>query len=73
MLVLSRSVDEQIVIGEGANQVVITIVAVRGDKARVGIAAAKEIPVHRFEVYQAIHRDRERQQKRMESGNGNAA
>ena len=37
MLVLSRQKDESIIIGEGVECVEITIVAVRGDKVRLGI------------------------------------
>jgi carbon storage regulator len=51
MLVLSRNTDESIVIG---NDITITIVAIQGDKIRLGIDAPREIPVHRLEVYQAI-------------------
>ena len=54
MLVLSRQRDESIVI---ADNIVITIVDIRGDKVRLGIEAPKEIPVHRQEVYEAIQRE----------------
>ncbi len=54
MLVLSRQRDESIVIGDN---VVVTIVDVRGDKVRLGIEAPIEIPVHRQEVYDAIQRE----------------
>lgn len=54
MLVLSRQRDESIIIGDN---VVITIVDVRGDKVKLGIEAPKEIPVHRREVYEAIQRE----------------
>lgn len=53
MLVLSRQKDESIVIGD---DIVITIVDIRGDKIRLGIEAPKETPVHRQEVYEAIQR-----------------
>lgn len=53
MLVLSRHRDEQILIGD---DIVLTVVDIRGDKVRVGIDAPKEIPVHRREVYDAIKR-----------------
>lgn len=54
MLVLSRTRDESIIIGDN---VVVTIVDVRGDKVRLGIDAPIEIPVHRREVYEAIQRE----------------
>lgn len=54
MLVLSRQRDESIIIGDN---IVITIVDIRGDKVRLGIQAPVEIPVHRQEVYDAIKRD----------------
>ena len=54
MLVLSRQRDESIIIGDN---VVVTIVDVRGDKVRLGIDAPIEIPVHRREVYEAIQRE----------------
>lgn len=57
MLVLSRQRDESIMIGE---DVVVTIVDVRGDRVRLGIDAPTEIPVHRREVYEAIHRENKR-------------
>jgi carbon storage regulator len=60
MLVLSRRKDESIMIGD---DVEITIVDVRGDKVRLGIAAPKDIPVHRKEVYDAIQREKSEQKK----------
>lgn len=39
------------------DDVVITIVDIRGDKVRLGIKAPQEIPVHRQEVYDAIKRE----------------
>ncbi len=56
MLVLSRTRDETIMIGD---EIEITIVDVRGDKVRVGINAPTAIPVHRKEVYDAIKRENE--------------
>jgi carbon storage regulator len=54
VLVLSRHKDERIVIGD---DVVITVVEIRGDKVRLGIEAPKETAVHRQEVYEAIQRN----------------
>jgi carbon storage regulator len=52
MLVLSRKKNESIVIN---NDIIVTVVEIRGDKVRLGIVAPKEVPVHRQEVYEAIH------------------
>lgn len=52
MLVLSRKKNESIVI---ADHITITVVEIRGDKVRLGIVAPKEVPVHRQEVFDAIH------------------
>ncbi len=60
MLVLSRKRDERIVIGDN---IVITIVEVRGDKVRLGIDAPAEVPVHRQEVLDAMRRHSEPQDK----------
>ena len=54
MLVLSRHRDESIMIGD---DIVVTIVDIRGDKVRLGIEAPSAIPVHRQEVYEAIQRE----------------
>lgn len=53
MLILSRHVDESIMIG---NSIKITVVAIRGDKIRIGIEAPTEVSVYRQEVYDAIQR-----------------
>ena len=58
MLVLSRKQDEEIVIGDGL--VVITVVEIRGDKVRLGIAADRSIPVHRREIQEQRERRFER-------------
>ena len=55
MLVLSRHRDESIIIGDN---IVVTIVDIRGDKVRLGIDAPKDIPVHRQEVYNAIQQEK---------------
>jgi len=57
MLVLTRGLDEEIVIGNGTKleeNVRITIVDIRGDKVRLGIIAPTEVPIHRREVYEVI-------------------
>lgn len=54
MLVLSRKKEESIVI---ADNIVITVVEIRGDKVRLGIVAPKDVPVHREEVHNAIQQE----------------
>jgi len=53
MLVLSRKVNEKIIIGD---DVAVMLVEIRGDKVRLGIEAPPEVPVHRLEVFEAIKR-----------------
>lgn len=55
MLVLSRQRDETIKIGDDID---ITIVAIKGDRVRVGIAAPPDVPVHRKEVFDEIQSKR---------------
>ena len=56
MLVLSRKVDQKIMIGDS---IAITVVAVSKNKVRLGIDAPKDVTVHRREVYEAIKREQE--------------
>lgn len=51
MLVLSRKLDEEIVIGDN---IVLKVIEIRGDKCRIGIEAPRDMTVHRREVYDAI-------------------
>jgi carbon storage regulator len=52
MLVMTRRRDESILVDRNIE---ITVVEIRGDKVRLGITAPKEVPVHRREVFEAIH------------------
>lgn len=53
MLVLSRKKNEKIIIN---NDIEVVVVEIRGDKVHLGITAPAAVPVHREEVYKAIHR-----------------
>lgn len=47
MLVLSRRANQSIVIGQ---DIVVTVIEIRGDHVRLGIQAPREVAVHRDEV-----------------------
>lgn len=51
MLVLSRKEGERICIGE---DIVLTVVSIRGDRVRLGFEGPREVPIHREEVMRAI-------------------
>lgn len=54
MLALSRKKNEAIVIN---NNIEITILEVKGDQVKLGIAAPKEVPIYRKEVYLQIQEE----------------
>ncbi|MCG3130653.1 MAG: Carbon storage regulator [Phycisphaerae bacterium] len=54
MLVLSRTCDEAIMIGDDIR---VTVVDIRGDKVRLGVTAPRHVKVHRQEVFDAIQRE----------------
>jgi len=54
MLVLSRKLNEKVVIGDG---IVVSIVEIRGDQIKLGIDAPKSVKVFRQEVYDAIQEE----------------
>ncbi len=54
MLVLSRYRDEKIIIGD---DIIVTVVEIRGDRVRLGIEAPANIDVHRQEIYERIQKD----------------
>jgi len=54
MLVLSRKKNEIIVLGEGEDQIILSVIEIRGDKVSLGIEANQKITIHRKEVYDKI-------------------
>jgi len=54
MLILSRRVDERIMIGE---QIEISVIDIKGDQVKIGISAPRDIKVYRREVFQAIQEE----------------
>lgn len=63
MLILTRRIGESLIIGDN---VVVTILGIRGNQVRIGVTAPREISVHREEVYQRI-----KQEQQLAQGDGN--
>jgi carbon storage regulator len=55
MLVLSRKIDEAIIINDNIKVIVIQI---NGDRVKLGIEADNSIPVHREEIHEAIQKEK---------------
>jgi carbon storage regulator len=51
MLILSRKIDEKIMIGDDIS---VSIIEIRGDQVRIGVDAPKSVKVYRQEVFDAI-------------------
>lgn len=54
MLVLTRRINEKIVIGD---DIEIVLVDIGKDQVKIGINAPKQVKVHRWEVYEEIQRE----------------
>ena len=54
MLVLSRKSGQCVRIDDTIS---VTVLAVRGDKVKLGFSGPPEVPFHREEVYREIHRN----------------
>lgn len=54
MLILSRKINEKIMIGEDIS---IAIIEIRGDQVKIGVDAPRAVKVFRQEVYEAIQNE----------------
>lgn len=54
MLVLTRKVNESIMIGDSIE---VVVVSVHGEQVKIGIKAPRDVAVHRREVYEAIQKE----------------
>lgn len=55
MLILTRRVSEEVMIGD---DIKIKILGVKGNQVRIGVAAPENVSVHREEIYQRILAER---------------
>ena len=55
-MILTRRIGETLNIGD---DVQVTVLGIKGNQVRIGVNAPKEIPVHRFEIYQKIQAEKE--------------
>jgi carbon storage regulator len=61
MLVLTRKSNQSIMIGD---EIEVSVLAIMGEKVRIGIEAPRSIPVFRKEVYLEIQQDQPREADR---------
>ncbi|MCL2703718.1 MAG: carbon storage regulator CsrA [Defluviitaleaceae bacterium] len=54
MLALTRKKNESIIIGDNIEVVVLSV---QGDQVKLGIAAPRDISVHRKEIYEQIQQE----------------
>ena len=55
MLILTRRVGETLMVG---NDVTVTVMAVKGNQVRIGIAATKSVEVYREEIYERVKNEK---------------
>jgi carbon storage regulator len=54
MLVLTRRPGESIVVGEN---IVVTVIEIKGGQVRIGIDAPRDIDVYREEIYEQVRQE----------------
>ena len=55
MLILTRRMGENLRIGE---DIVVTVLGVKGNQVRLGITAPRDVEVHREEIFERIKNER---------------
>ncbi len=64
MLILTRRIQETIVIGD---DVTVTVLSIKGNQVRLGIEAPRHVEVHREEIYLQVQEKREADKKVLET------
>lgn len=54
MLILTRRIGETVMIGD---DVVVTVLGVKGNQVRIGVKAPRNVTVHREEIFERIKRE----------------
>jgi carbon storage regulator len=65
VLVLTRKPNQSIMIGD---DIEITVLAIMGEKVRIGIQAPRSVPVFRREVYVEIQEEQDDDEERQDVG-----
>jgi len=54
MLILTRRINETLMVGD---DVKVTVLGINGNQVRIGVQAPRHIPVHRQEIYEKIKKE----------------
>ena len=58
MLILTRGINETIMIGDDTS---ITVLGIKSGQVRIGITAPDDVEVHRLEVYERLQKEKEQE------------
>lgn len=53
MLILTRRIGEQLIIGD-EGEIEVAVLGFKGNQVRIGVTAPKDVPVHRMEIWRKI-------------------
>ena len=60
MLILTRRIDETLMIGD---EIHVTVLGIKGNQVRIGVEAPKDVAVHREEIYKKIQEHQPEEEK----------
>ena len=64
MLVLSRRQNESVIISD---DIVVTVVKIRGNQVHLAFDAPRDTPIHRREVYEAMEREQVAERRELQA------